>query len=108
MNNSKYGGRTAILNLQATKIGKRADLVIHSYADTIFDKLIKRLGIEEIPDFNPAVDPTKSSNKSTWNIDPQEVKRFEQLYKNLKSCSTKKHKADDHKHCFNNKKIKSE
>lgn len=111
MNNLKHGGKTAILNLQSTKVDKKANLVIHSYADTIFDKLMKRLGIEEIPDFDTAVDPTRFPNISTWNIDQQEVNKYEELYKKLrlKSSSSKKHKTNDQKPSnFETKKIKAE
>lgn len=83
--------------------------MIHSYADTIFEKLVKRLGFEEIPDFDPEVDPTKSSKLTTWNMDAKVVNEYEELYKNLKSATLKKkQKSENEKLEFKSKKIKSE
>lgn len=97
-----------ILNLQATKLDKKADLVIHSYTDSIFEKLIKRLGFEEVPEYDPTEDPTRKTELMTWNIAPDEVTKYEHLCKKIKNL--KKHKADDKddKKDVINKKIKDE
>lgn len=83
--------------------------MIHAYSDTIFEKLVKRLGFEEIPEFDPEVDPTKSMQIKTWNMDVQEVNKYEQLHKNLKQTHSKKQKSSvEQNHKLKSKRIKSE
>ena len=51
-------GRLVIINLQATKHDKKADLIIRNYADDIFQTLFDKLETD-IPDYNPEEDPVK-------------------------------------------------
>uniref|UniRef100_A0A4W3K3F1 NAD-dependent protein deacylase sirtuin-6 n=1 Tax=Callorhinchus milii TaxID=7868 RepID=A0A4W3K3F1_CALMI len=49
-NTKKKGGKLVIVNLQATKLDKYADLRIFGYVDDVITKLMKHLGIE-IPEW---------------------------------------------------------
>ncbi|XP_010149058.1 PREDICTED: NAD-dependent protein deacetylase sirtuin-6-like, partial [Eurypyga helias] len=42
----KRGGKLVIVNLQATKHDRQADLRIHAYVDDVMTKLMKHLGLE--------------------------------------------------------------
>lgn len=108
LRNAKFGGKFALINLQPIKLEKKADLVIHSYVDEVLERVLKRLGIEEIPDYDVNDDPTRSqhSDGNTWNIDPAEIKQVEQIYKEktcrktksnvkLETAEKKKLKKDD-------------
>lgn len=82
LKNAKFGGRFVLVNLQPIKLEKKADLVIHSYVDVVLEKVLKRLGIEEIPQYDESNDPTKSCvDGQTWNIDATALKEVENLYK---------------------------
>ncbi|XP_074834606.1 NAD-dependent protein deacylase sirtuin-6 isoform X2 [Carettochelys insculpta] len=51
----RKGGKLVIVNLQATKHDRQADLRIHGYVDEVMTKLMKQLGLE-IPEWTgPAV-----------------------------------------------------
>ncbi|XP_078279865.1 NAD-dependent protein deacylase sirtuin-6 isoform X2 [Rhinoraja longicauda] len=45
-NTKKKGGKLVIVNLQATKLDRYADLRIFGYVDEVITKLMKRLGVE--------------------------------------------------------------
>ena len=49
-------GKLVIINLQATKHDKKADLIIRNYADKIFQALFEELGMK-IPEYDRDVDP---------------------------------------------------
>jgi len=49
-------GKLVIINLQATKHDKKADLIIRNYADKIFQALFEKLGMK-IPEYDRVVDP---------------------------------------------------
>ena len=49
-------GKLVIINLQATKHDKKADLIIRNYADKIFQALFEKLGMK-IPEYDGDVDP---------------------------------------------------
>ena len=49
-------GKLVIINLQATKHDKKADLIIRNYADKIFQALFEKLGMK-IPEYDRDVDP---------------------------------------------------
>lgn len=80
--NKRYGGKMAICNLQPTKYDKKADLIIHAYVDSVFEKVLKRLGIEEIPKYESSADPTKNSESDPeWTISSKNVKNVETIHK---------------------------
>ncbi|KAG5667810.1 hypothetical protein PVAND_015779 [Polypedilum vanderplanki] len=82
LRSQKYGGKFALINLQPIKVEKKADLVIHSYVDEVMEKIIKRLGIEEIPEYCEDEDPTRKEDLSiNWNIPKETIKEVEILYK---------------------------
>ena len=60
-------GRLVIINLQATKHDKKADLIIRNYADGIFETLFEKLGIE-IPEYNPKEDPVKKVKSGQFPV----------------------------------------
>lgn len=97
LRNAKFGGKFALVNLQPIKLEKKADLVIHSYVDDVLEKVVKRLGIEEIPEYNESEDPTKHCKEGdTWNMEPTVVKELEKLYKE-KTCRKNKNNLKDEK-----------
>ena len=49
-------GKLVIINLQATKHDKKADLIIRNYADKIFQALFEKLKMK-IPEYDTDVDP---------------------------------------------------
>lgn len=82
LKNAKFGGRFALINLQPIKLEKKADLVIHSYVDEVLEKVLKRLGIEELLEYDESNDPTKRCiDGDTWNIDLAALKEVEHLYR---------------------------
>ncbi|NXM89959.1 SIR6 deacetylase, partial [Oenanthe oenanthe] len=50
----KRGGKLVIVNLQATKHDRQADLRIHGYVDEVMTKLMKHLGLE-VPEWTGPV-----------------------------------------------------
>lgn len=85
LKNSKFGGKFALVNLQPIKLETKADLVIHSYVDNVLEKVLKRLGIEEIPEYNETEDPTRTcEDGDSWNIDAGALKEVEKLVKKLR------------------------
>lgn len=102
LKNKKFGGKFALVNLQPIKLEKQADLVIHTYVDDVLQKVLKRLGIEDIPEFNIDDDPTKKTSVQTWNIPKDIMKDVEQSYK-LKTSRKGRKTADEIVQC---KKIK--
>jgi NAD+-dependent protein deacetylase sirtuin 6 len=96
LKNAKFGGKFALVNLQPIKLEKKADLVIHSYVDDVLEKVLKRLGIEEIPEYDPAEDPTKHCvDGDTWNVEPAALKEIEKVYKEKTSRKTKSNVKDE-------------
>lgn len=90
LKNKKFGGKFALVNLQPIKVEKKADLVIHSYVDEVMERVLKRLGIEEIPEYSPENDPTMREDLSvSWNFAKEEIKEVEKLFKEKTS---RKHK----------------
>ncbi|CAO1393106.1 unnamed protein product [Diamesa tonsa] len=86
LKNKKFGGKLVICNLQPIKLDKKADLVIHTYVDKVFEKILKRLGIEDIPQFDKALDPTKECHPTTeWTVSAKTFKEVEKLYKDKTS-----------------------
>ncbi|KFQ52187.1 NAD-dependent protein deacetylase sirtuin-6, partial [Nestor notabilis] len=67
----KRGGKLVIVNLQATKHDKQADLRIHAYVDDVMTKLMKHLGLE-VPEWTgPMVVEHAELSK------PEQLCRFE-------------------------------
>uniref|UniRef100_A0A672UZQ9 NAD-dependent protein deacylase sirtuin-6 n=1 Tax=Strigops habroptila TaxID=2489341 RepID=A0A672UZQ9_STRHB len=67
----KRGGKLVIVNLQATKHDKQADLRIHAYVDDVMTKLMKHLGLE-VPEWTgPVVVEHAELSK------PEQLCRFE-------------------------------
>ncbi|NWH57517.1 SIR6 deacetylase, partial [Geococcyx californianus] len=65
----KRGGKLVIVNLQATKHDRQADLRIHAYVDDVMTKLMKHLGLE-VPEWTgPVV------------VESAELTKPEQLFK---------------------------
>lgn len=96
LKNKKFNGKFALINLQPIKIEKKADLVIHSYVDDIMEKVIKRLGIEEIPEYSSDGDPTNKEDFSiNWNIPNEEIKEIEKIYKEKTSRKLKNRDNED-------------
>ena len=89
LRNGKFGGKFALINLQPIKLEKKADLVIHSYVDEVLEKVLKRLGIEEIPECDASEDPTRSPELGSWNIDTGIIKEVEKVYKEKTSLKKK-------------------
>lgn len=82
LSNAKYGGKFVLVNLQPIKLEKKADLVIHSYVDDVLERVLKRLGIENIPEYDESIDPTRSDDENRrWNIESSVVKQTAKLYK---------------------------
>lgn len=64
--------------------------MINTYVDNIFEKLAKRLGIENIPEYDALQDPTKNKELSQeWNISPERIKAVEVKYKERTKRSAK-------------------
>lgn len=92
LRNGKFGGKFALVNLQPIKLEKKADLVIHSYVDDVMERVLKRLGIEQIPDYDEKEDPTRNTDEQTWNYEPGVVKEIEKVFK--EKTSRKKNKSE--------------
>lgn len=88
-NGGRFGGKFALVNLQPIKLENKADLVIHSYVDEVMEKVLKRLGIEKIPDYNEIDDPTKNKEGCAWNISSGMFEEVKKIYKK-KICRKKK------------------
>uniref|UniRef100_A0A669QAU7 protein acetyllysine N-acetyltransferase n=1 Tax=Phasianus colchicus TaxID=9054 RepID=A0A669QAU7_PHACC len=66
----KRGGKLVIVNLQATKHDRQADLRIHAYVDDVMTKLMKHLGLE-VPEWTgPVVVESADSAK------PEQLYKF--------------------------------
>ncbi|XP_014209603.1 NAD-dependent protein deacetylase Sirt6 [Copidosoma floridanum] len=89
----KYGGRLVICNLQPTKHDKKADLIINGKLDNVIASVMKNLGIE-IPVYQTSLDPTRSSDVNSremdWTIPTSRIKEMKILYK--KVCTPVKRK----------------
>lgn len=102
----KFGGKFALVNLQPIKVEKQADLVIHGYVDDVMVQVLKRLGIEDVPEYSEDDDPTRKSDLSVeWNIPKKSLKEIEALYKQ-KTASNKKNKMNVKDEVVVKKKIK--
>lgn len=88
-NCGKFGGKFALVNLQPIKVEKKADLVIHSPVDEVMERVLKRLGIEEIPEHSETDDPTRNNEGCNWNFSKKIFKEVEKTYKE-KTCRKKK------------------
>ena len=51
-------GKLVIINLQPTKHDKKADLIIRTYADQVFERLLAKLDLQ-IPQYKDDSDPVK-------------------------------------------------
>jgi mono-ADP-ribosyltransferase sirtuin 6 len=82
LRSKKFGGKFVLVNLQPIKVEKKADLVIHSYVDEVLVKVLKRLGIEEIPEYCAEDDPTAKEDLSvSWNIPKKAMHEVEVKFK---------------------------
>lgn len=91
----KFGGKFVLINLQPIKVEKKADLVIHTYVDDVMEMVLKRLGIEEIPEYNEDEDPTRKEDLSVnWNIPKTVLRSVEKIYKE-KTEKNKRKKTDE-------------
>lgn len=96
LKNQKFGGKFVLVNLQPIKLEKKADLVIHSYVDEVIEKVLKRLGIEELPEYTQAEDPTSKEDLSIgWNFLKDEIKEVEKIYKEKTSRKLKNRSNDE-------------
>ncbi|XP_069734268.1 NAD-dependent protein deacylase sirtuin-6 isoform X2 [Phaenicophaeus curvirostris] len=68
----KRGGKLVIVNLQATKHDRQADLRIHAYVDDVMTKLMKHLGLE-VPEWTGPVVVEESSELTK----PQQLFKFD-------------------------------
>ncbi|NWH73160.1 SIR6 deacetylase, partial [Piaya cayana] len=68
----KRGGKLVIVNLQATKHDRQADLRIHAYVDDVMTKLMKHLGLE-VPEWTGPVVVEESSELAK----PQQLFKFD-------------------------------
>jgi len=95
MRNQKFGGKLVLVNLQPTIIEKKTDLSIHAYVDDVMEMVLKRLGIEDIPEYNEDEDPTRKEDFSVnWNIPKKQLNSIEKLYKE-RTEKNKKRKGDE-------------
>merc|ERR1719245_357870 len=60
----KSSGKLVIINLQATKHDKKADLIIRNYADQVFELLFEKLGYD-VPEYSDELDPVKLLKNET-------------------------------------------
>ncbi|XP_017773024.1 PREDICTED: NAD-dependent protein deacetylase Sirt6 [Nicrophorus vespilloides] len=85
LNTLKYGGRMVIVNLQATKHDKKADMIINAYVDDVMVKVMKKLGLE-IPEYTPEMDPSKTeglhdgSKLIEWTIFKDDLNSAKKLH----------------------------
>lgn len=52
--------------------------------------MLKRLGIEEVPEYDPNDDPTKKESGASWNFDTKALKECEKIFKDKVSSRKKK------------------
>ncbi|NXN15695.1 SIR6 deacetylase, partial [Indicator maculatus] len=62
----KRGGKLVIVNLQATKHDRQADLRIHAYVDDVMTKLMKLLGLE-VPEWAGPVVVERAEQLFKWD-----------------------------------------
>lgn len=103
LRNAKFGGKFALVNLQPIKLEKKADIVIHSYVDDVMERVLKRLGIEEIPEYAESIDPTRTREGDSWNISSAALKELDLVYKEKTS---RKKKNEEKLEPIDNKKKK--
>ena len=93
----KNSGKLVIINLQPTKHDKKADLIINSYADGIFEMLFKELGLE-IPEFSKELDKVRQvkSNEDVidWTQSSAEANSWDEKSKKLEDKLRQKRKAE--------------
>ena len=91
----KNSGKLVIINLQPTKHDKKADLIINSYADGIFEMLFKELGLE-IPEFSKELDKVRQVKLNEDVIDwtQAEDKSWDEKSKKLEDKLRQKRKAE--------------
>ena len=77
-------GKLVIINLQPTKHDKKADLIIRCYVDKVMERLFVELG-QDIPSYNPSIDPTTSSELVEWTQNQTNAKNVENLSKKVES-----------------------
>lgn len=58
-------GKLVIINLQPTKHDKKADLIIHAFADKVFQLLFEKCEWK-IPEYQADFDPVKKEDKREW------------------------------------------
>uniref|UniRef100_A0A8B9ECJ1 NAD-dependent protein deacylase sirtuin-6 n=1 Tax=Anser cygnoides TaxID=8845 RepID=A0A8B9ECJ1_ANSCY len=66
----KRGGKLVIVNLQATKHDKQADLRIHAYVDDVMTKLMKHLGLE-VPEWTGPVVVESAEPQQLFKFEPE-------------------------------------
>ena len=69
-------GKLVIINLQETKHDKKADLIIRSYSDHVFQQIFDKLGYE-IPEYSDDKDPVKKNPDSDWTQSNKLAKEWE-------------------------------
>jgi len=93
----KNSGKLVIINLQPTKHDKKADLIINSYADGIFEMLFKELGLE-IPEFSKELDKVRrvklNEDIIDWSQCSTEAKSWDEKSKKLEEKLRQKRKAE--------------
>ena len=60
-------GKLVIINLQATKHDKKADLIIRNYADKIFQALFEKLEMK-IPEYDTDLDPVLNVRSDSSSV----------------------------------------
>ena len=85
----KANGKLVIINLQATKHDKKADMIIRNYADQVFELLFEKLGLE-VPEYSAEVDPVKLLKNETiavidWTQSATLAKEWEKKSSKLES-----------------------
>ena len=89
-------GKLVIINLQPTKQDKKADLIIRTFADSVFEKLFEKLGIV-IPEYDPTRDPivkVKSLQYLDWTQSNEETKRVVALASKIETEFKEKRKTN--------------
>ena len=93
----KNSGKLVIINLQPTKHDKKADLIINSYADGIFEMLFKELGLE-IPEFSKELDKVRrvklNEDIIDWSQCSTEAKSWDEKSNKLEEKLRQKRKAE--------------
>ena len=85
----KSSGKLVIINLQATKHDKKADLIIRNYADQVFELLFEKLGYD-VPEYSDELDPVKLLKNETiavidWTQSATLAKEWEKKSSKLES-----------------------